>query len=313
MRHPQLWKVWKRAVGFHPEASQTPACRCWLALHCLFLNMEYGLWTYQTWKNAVVATACGRPTAVSALIFFWQKIVWQRLQLVQLVLIIGKFTKVWTWLTSNNFQPWSSHIFWPATLAELWRWEHRRSCGQNCFWSPRKSGKLKQYTLEAILLMLTYLSDYQRFLAFSIFKLQIARYDSFEVLENMQCSHVMFQGLSLNVCTSGASGVMTLSIQARTFHSEWHLALNIWIVVIPFLAEWALHQNRDSIYFLVIKSKVNPKSQIWRLCNFWRCRKMWFPMHVVLHLQFVNTWKRCCLTFQHRTVQLSLLDAWSPA
>ena len=39
------------------------------------------------------------------------------------------------------------------------------------------------------------------------------QYDSFEVLENMQCSHVMFQGLSLNVCTSGASGVMTLSIQ----------------------------------------------------------------------------------------------------
>ena len=40
------------------------------------------------------------------------------------------------------------------------------------------------------------------------------RYDSFEVLENIQCSHVFFQGLALNVCTSGSSGVMTLTIQA---------------------------------------------------------------------------------------------------
>lgn len=39
------------------------------------------------------------------------------------------------------------------------------------------------------------------------------QYESFQVLENIQCSHVFFSGLVVNICTSGASGVMTLTIE----------------------------------------------------------------------------------------------------
>lgn len=96
-------------------------------LHCLFPNVEYG---YEHIKHQ---KRCGCNSSVSSRIF-WKKIVWQRLHQCSWCLL-AKFTKVWTWLTSNNFQPWSSHIFWPATLAELWRWEHRWTNG---FWSPRE-------------------------------------------------------------------------------------------------------------------------------------------------------------------------------
>lgn len=67
------------SAGRIPPRSFTNASLSLLVSFALSIP-QYGVWimNISNMKNAVVATACV-ATAVSALIFFWQKIVWQRL------------------------------------------------------------------------------------------------------------------------------------------------------------------------------------------------------------------------------------------
>jgi len=39
------------------------------------------------------------------------------------------------------------------------------------------------------------------------------KYESFQVLENIQASHILFSGLVCNLCTSGSSGAMTITVE----------------------------------------------------------------------------------------------------